>query len=636
MLIVDGTRVIEPDPPLLALRSKFTSNGEGGLIAAARSTSGFGYIDECGRWVVPPTLQDARSFTEDGVARFQSGDLWGFIDLRGKVVIEARFEDAKAFQCGRAPVKDGEYWRYIDRNGAFAFEGLFTRADKFSPCGLALARPSDEARYGYIDVAGNWAIAPQFAYALSFSPDCVAPAQAKGNRMGVIGMDGKWVVKPSYSNVGEFNHGYAYCDVNRYPRYIYPRASYIDSRGRVVIPEQEGLAKSMTDGWVKSGEGNYVGLSGELAVSAEIYWGTDFTGYGFAIASVYENDVGPDERNLTWGILAADGQFHRAPDDIIEPLTDDDTDIVFPEPDTPFAPFVTSNEDVALLDREGRIVYRLQRQAVDAGERIVLRDAGDIVLWSSPIYPSVARVRPFFGAAPARFLEEIEDPAQLPGLAEKLLERTQEKLALVARGELSCDSDDDDEDDEDDVDCGDDDDENGGDDDSDDDDDVDGDDDDGDDDGDGDDDEDEDEDDDDVESFTDPVSTAQLVWRAYLDEYSWGNYQFLETLRSKQMDVMYGRMVAVLTERFGQPASVPEYAFRSYGVSGTVWLVGSEPQRYWVRISEFADAGDGDGWYEIWLNCMPTIETMKAALAMAPANARSDGFEEVEPREPGR
>ena len=41
----------------------------------------------------------------------------GYIDKEGDLVIEAKFDDAKDFYEGLAPVRVGDKWGYIDKTG---------------------------------------------------------------------------------------------------------------------------------------------------------------------------------------------------------------------------------------------------------------------------------------------------------------------------------------------------------------------------------------------------------------------------------------------------------------------------------------------------------------------------------------
>jgi hypothetical protein len=58
----------------------------------------------------------ARSFSE-GLAAVRIGRKWGYIDHTGKLVIPARFDDAKRFHGRYAVVSDRGRWSWIDKTG---------------------------------------------------------------------------------------------------------------------------------------------------------------------------------------------------------------------------------------------------------------------------------------------------------------------------------------------------------------------------------------------------------------------------------------------------------------------------------------------------------------------------------------
>ena len=52
------------------------------------------------------------------MAAVQAGNgKWGFVNERQQWVIEPRFEEIKAFQTGRAAVKQNGRWGFINRRG---------------------------------------------------------------------------------------------------------------------------------------------------------------------------------------------------------------------------------------------------------------------------------------------------------------------------------------------------------------------------------------------------------------------------------------------------------------------------------------------------------------------------------------
>ncbi len=143
-----------------------------------------GYIDQTGRFAIPPQFDKAEEFFEgrafvqrgtqsgyidttgkflegqrsatgdysDGLATLRSGGKVGFIDRSGKVVIEARFDAARGFAEGRAAVCLEGLWGFIDRTGTVVIGPQFERAGDFK--GEAVALVTQGTRASYIGPTG--------------------------------------------------------------------------------------------------------------------------------------------------------------------------------------------------------------------------------------------------------------------------------------------------------------------------------------------------------------------------------------------------------------------------------------------------------------------------------------------------
>ncbi len=147
----------------------------------------YGFINRSGEFKLPARFLAAESFS-DGLARVViegpciyfgggpcpdpevapgdaklSGDLpackFSYVDASGHVFPQ-RFDGARPFSEGLAPVRRGDQWGYIDKTGEFAILPHFSEAEAFSD-GVARVRVGQA--WGYIDHLGNYAITPQFA-----------------------------------------------------------------------------------------------------------------------------------------------------------------------------------------------------------------------------------------------------------------------------------------------------------------------------------------------------------------------------------------------------------------------------------------------------------------------------------------
>jgi hypothetical protein len=123
----------------------------------------FGYIDHTGNFVIKPELPDGIDFS-DGMARvvtegpcgyFPDGLCGGmnpqlvdgggegrrckftYIDKAGKVITAARFDYARDFSEGLAPVKIGNQWGFIDKTGALVVTPALKTPSRFHPACLA-------------------------------------------------------------------------------------------------------------------------------------------------------------------------------------------------------------------------------------------------------------------------------------------------------------------------------------------------------------------------------------------------------------------------------------------------------------------------------------------------------------------
>lgn len=101
-------------------------------------------VNTKGKTVGDLTFDDAKAFTPDGYAAVCRDDKWGFVDEKGKLVIDYKYEDAQSFQNGFAAVCADGLWGYIDEDGNLIIEPQFTEATHFSSAGTAAVKALEE------------------------------------------------------------------------------------------------------------------------------------------------------------------------------------------------------------------------------------------------------------------------------------------------------------------------------------------------------------------------------------------------------------------------------------------------------------------------------------------------------------
>ncbi|MGO8751976.1 MAG: WG repeat-containing protein [Thermoguttaceae bacterium] len=189
----------------------------------------WGYVDLRGKLVVPITLKYAHEFS-DGLARVYDDKGLRYLDPSGKVVIDLGHCYAGDFHEGLAPVYEdrslaGKDWRTrcIDKKGLNVFivdgwveefsEGLavlIVKQEKTDP------NLSNEGKlYGFIERSGKVAISPRFGESLAFHEGVAAVRRKKttiygrGDTWGYIDKSGKYVIEPQFNEAHPFQNGIA-------------------------------------------------------------------------------------------------------------------------------------------------------------------------------------------------------------------------------------------------------------------------------------------------------------------------------------------------------------------------------------------------------------------------------------------
>lgn len=240
-------------------------------------------IDENGQILKTTPFYNIHPFS-DGLAAFTTKEngKWGFMDTKGRVVIEPQFEDyPNSFSEGLAKVNKAGQWSFIDKTGKVVIQNN-SHARPFSE-GLA-AQVKDncnfykqEKCYGFIDRSGRFVIEPQFTWAGSFS-ERLAAIQING-ALGYIDKENKMVIKPQFQGGSDFHEGLAAvaCVGSR----SQCKFGYINQKGQIVIagqfddalPFSEGLAAVMVNRkW------GFINTKGEMVIPpqydyADYFWG---------------------------------------------------------------------------------------------------------------------------------------------------------------------------------------------------------------------------------------------------------------------------------------------------------------------------------------------------------------------------
>ncbi|KKM73144.1 hypothetical protein LCGC14_1413410, partial [marine sediment metagenome] len=166
-------------------------------LALVREGGNFGYIDTSAKFVIETQFKDAKSFS-NGLAAAGQDKKWGFIDASGKWVIEPQYDKVKDFNSGFALVLKDDQWHYIDKKGQ-SLE-IPTTSDKLYDFeeGVALFRSGE--KIGLLGTDGKLVLEPTYDVIKDFENGHAKVK--KGEQWGMIDASGKEVIPASYEDIG--------------------------------------------------------------------------------------------------------------------------------------------------------------------------------------------------------------------------------------------------------------------------------------------------------------------------------------------------------------------------------------------------------------------------------------------------
>lgn len=258
----------------------------------------WGYIDIKGKMVISPQFDYTDEFSED-FAPIQIGKKWGYIDLNGKVIIDPSFDSAGKFSEAMAVVQIGDNYGYIDKKGKLIIPAIFISAEDFGN-GIAdvmiEVKNQPNPKHSCIDKTGK----------LITDFDVVTPCSEglilvrKEHKKGFIDPTGKPVIPFQFDDAHHFKDGIAVVQENS-------KWGCVDKAGNYVVPAKYDLIKDeISEGLVGvkvNGKWGFCDMKGEIKIAAEF------------------NDIGSFSEGLASVVLnGKSGYIDRTGKIVIEPL----------------------------------------------------------------------------------------------------------------------------------------------------------------------------------------------------------------------------------------------------------------------------------------------------------------------------
>lgn len=201
----------------------------------------WGYIDNKGRFIIQPQIDYAEEFQENGLAVVDVQGLSGLINPSGEFVVSPKYRSIAEFSEGLAAVYDKSGYWIIDDKGRILTSEPYDYIGTYHE-GRALFVDKITYRYGYLDRQGKEVMPAQYVSGSDFK-EGKAVVKIKEGEFALIGLNGERLQTYPYAFVGQLGNGLLSFKQNMDGQF-----GYIDEKGTVIIQPKFSGAQSFETG----------------------------------------------------------------------------------------------------------------------------------------------------------------------------------------------------------------------------------------------------------------------------------------------------------------------------------------------------------------------------------------------------
>jgi serine/threonine protein kinase len=177
--------------------------------------------------LVTPEKFDFVQVYFEGMANVRLNDKWGYIDEKGKLIIDLIYDHADYFMDGLAAVKIGKKYGYIDKTGKVVIPFKYDIASPFLEDGIASVAIFGRGD-GYIDKSGN--VLGELKYSRAFNFVCHRGLVKINGKFGYVDKTGELVIDAIYDEAEMFSTYISGC--RRAKVKLNNETFYIDPNGK--------------------------------------------------------------------------------------------------------------------------------------------------------------------------------------------------------------------------------------------------------------------------------------------------------------------------------------------------------------------------------------------------------------------
>lgn len=220
----------------------------------------YGYIDETGKMIIEPKFTTAYDFNNWGFAVIEENNKWGLINTKGEYKIMPIYDYISDFIEKTASFNKEEIMGAIDEKGDIITKRNYNFVGNFNEGRAIVGLPTKngDSKYGYIDADGNERVKIELILANDFN-EGVAIVKFNEDEYSLIDKEGNIINNYKYSFVSQYGDGLM---VFQNKEGLY---GFIDKDGNEVIKPIYKTANGFVDGLaVVSEEGEFNGPFGAI------------------------------------------------------------------------------------------------------------------------------------------------------------------------------------------------------------------------------------------------------------------------------------------------------------------------------------------------------------------------------------
>lgn len=340
-----------------------------GLLSAVSKENGkWGYINEKGKFVIETQFDAVNEFS-DGYASVSVGGQWGVIDKTGTYTVSPQYEYISAFSQGVAVVVDfdtdddgNDQYGLIDTNGDLLMPITYDEigSDPYNGLGLSSADElfvvKSGEKYGYANIKGEIVINPSY--------DCASPfyegyaSVCRNEKYGFIDKIGNEVIKCQYDGTSNFSENLCVVSVGGKYGVINTKGKYVvNPKYERIISYQEGYAK-----FEKDDKWGYIDTKGKEVIPAK-----------YELAHSFINGVGAVSIDGKIGLIDTEGNWISSKYDDMKRIN--------------YGLYAISKDDKwGIIDSTGKVLLEPTYDDIH-GEVLTMRESISIML--EPIYDDI-------------------------------------------------------------------------------------------------------------------------------------------------------------------------------------------------------------------------------------------------------